>query len=247
MPTPGERRALIFIAVIAALGVAVRGFRELRSDPSVAGDRAGLARQIEAVDSAIAVGGTKRGRGAHDGRATVARPKGQSRAGGSATVQPALPEWPPQARFPREWLAPEPTDLARGDARRQRQTPSDSSRLGGARRAMATPGRTMVGGKAAAAGGHQLSSSAIGAPVDLDTAPLDEIASIPVIGPALARRIVTDRIEHGPFGSIDGLERVRGVSRALARRFQSYVTFSLPPRSGGATDQPVVAQKGRRP
>jgi competence protein ComEA len=247
MPTPGERRALIFFAVIAALGVAVRGFRELRSDPSVAGDRAGLARQIEAVDSAIAVGGTKRGRGAHDGRATVAKPKEQPGARGSGAVQPALPEWPPQARFPKEWVAPGPTDLVRGDARRQHQALSDSSRLGGARRAMATPRRTMASGKAAAAGGHQLSSSASGAPVDLDTAPLDEIASIPVIGPALARRIVTDRIEHGPFGSIDGLERVRGISRALARRFQSYVTFSLPPRSGGAMEQSVVAQKGRRP
>lgn len=247
MPTPGERRALIFIAVLALLGVAVRGFRELRSDPPVAGDRAGLARQIEAVDSAIAAGGTKRGPGAHAGRATAAKPKEQPRAGGSAVAQPALPEWPPQARFPKEWLAPGPADLARGDARRQRQPPQDSAHLEGSRRAIAAPRRAMPSETAAAAGGGHRASSATGAPVDLDTAPLDEIASIPVIGPALARRIVTDRIEHGPFGSIDGLERVRGISRALARRFQSYVTFSLPPRSSGATQQPVVAQKGRRP
>jgi competence protein ComEA len=217
MPTPGERRALIFIAILAALGVAVRGFRELRSDPPVAGDRAGLARQIEAVDSAIAVGGTKRGRGAHDGRATVAKPQEQPKAGGPVA------------------------------AHRQRETRSDSARPGSARRAMEPPRRTTASGRTAATGGRRPSSSASGAPVDLDTAPLDEIAAIPVIGPALARRIVTDRVEHGPFGSIDGLERVRGISRALARRFQSYVTFSLPPRSGGATEQPVVAQKRRRP
>src|SRR5450755_415853 len=56
MPTPGERRALIFIASIAALGVAVRGWREFHpQDPgALAGNRAALARQIEAVDSAIA-------------------------------------------------------------------------------------------------------------------------------------------------------------------------------------------------
>jgi competence protein ComEA len=104
-----------------------------------------------------------------------------------------------------------------------------------------------VGADAAADGGRQRSAWTNTAPVDLDTAPLDEIASIPVIGPELARRIVTDRVEHGPFGSIDGLERVRGISRALARRFQSFVTFSLPPRFGSPSQQPAVAQKRRRP
>src|ERR1039457_3828691 len=110
MPTPGEPRALIFFAILAALGVAVRGFREMRSDPPVAADRAGLALQIEAVDSAIAVGGTKRGRGAHDGRATIVKAKEQPKAGGSAAVQLAPPEWPPPARFPREWTARGPCD-----------------------------------------------------------------------------------------------------------------------------------------
>ena len=56
MPTPGERRALIFIASVAALGVAVRGvaWSFNPQDPSaLAGNRTALARQIEAVDSAI--------------------------------------------------------------------------------------------------------------------------------------------------------------------------------------------------
>ncbi|MFI5246807.1 MAG: hypothetical protein ACHQQR_16360, partial [Gemmatimonadales bacterium] len=56
MPTPGERRALLFVASVAALGVAVRGWREFHPQDSsaLAGDRTALARQIEAVDSAIA-------------------------------------------------------------------------------------------------------------------------------------------------------------------------------------------------
>src|SRR3990172_4998713 len=65
MPTPGERRALIFIAAIAALGVALRGWKEVRG-PDVAagaGDPDALARQIEAADWAIAAGaGPGRGR-----------------------------------------------------------------------------------------------------------------------------------------------------------------------------------------
>lgn len=62
MPTPGERRALIFIAAVAALGVAARGWSELKSDRrgGVDSGRSELARQIEAVDSAITTGGAKR-------------------------------------------------------------------------------------------------------------------------------------------------------------------------------------------
>jgi DNA uptake protein ComE-like DNA-binding protein len=61
MPTPGERRALIFLASVAALGVGARGWKEWHSNagPGLPGDRAALARQIVAVDSAIAAGGDR--------------------------------------------------------------------------------------------------------------------------------------------------------------------------------------------
>ena len=80
MPTPGERRALIFLASVAALGVAVRGWREFHpADPAVlAGNRTALARQIQAVDSAIAVTSSKR-----KPRESHARP------------DPRMPEAPP--------------------------------------------------------------------------------------------------------------------------------------------------------
>src|ERR1700687_6108002 len=84
MPTPGERRALVLIAAVAALGVAVRGLKELRGSGSAApvavGDRAGLARQIEAVDSAIAAGGERRrGRGGKE--KVVAAPHATAKRG----------------------------------------------------------------------------------------------------------------------------------------------------------------------
>ena len=57
MPTPAERRALLFVATVATLGVAVRGCAALSREPPPISDRESLARQLEAVDSAIATGG----------------------------------------------------------------------------------------------------------------------------------------------------------------------------------------------
>ena len=65
--------------------------------------------------------------------------------------------------------------------------------------------------------------------MDLDIAGIDEVAAIPFIGPALARRIVTDRINNGPFGSIDGLARIPGITDAFAKRLAPFVTFSRAP------------------
>ena len=62
--------------------------------------------------------------------------------------------------------------------------------------------------------------------VDLDRADAATIERLPRIGPALAGRIVSDRVEHGPFGSLGGLQRVRGIGPRLARALDSLVTFS---------------------
>ena len=66
--------------------------------------------------------------------------------------------------------------------------------------------------------------------VDLDRADAATIERLPRIGPALAGRIVTDRGVHGPFGSLGGLQRVRGIGPKLAQGLDSLVTFSGTPR-----------------
>ncbi len=66
--------------------------------------------------------------------------------------------------------------------------------------------------------------------VDLDRADAATIERLPRIGPALAGRIVTDRGVHGPFGSLGGLQRVRGIGPKLAQGLESLVTFSGTPR-----------------
>jgi len=77
VPTPAERRALLFVAAVAALGLAVRGGRALGPAAAPETDREALARQIAAVDSAITSGGRPRsrpGRGSTASTAEVAEP-----------------------------------------------------------------------------------------------------------------------------------------------------------------------------
>ncbi|MFI5231491.1 MAG: ComEA family DNA-binding protein [Gemmatimonadales bacterium] len=245
MPTSGERRALVFIASVAALGVAVRGWREFHpANPgALAGSRTELARQIQAVDSAIAVTSSKRR--SRDARATarteslpparlrndrgrgLALPSTAKRRG----RQPAEPDTMP--RDPRQ-------------AYWDRSLHFDSVRLAMESQDKATVKTELHDSKATLAGSHRGSLSGR-PPVDLDIAGLDELAGVSVIGPALARRIFSDRVERGPFGSIGALERIPGVTHAFAKRLEPFVTFSRAPRLGGAGESRPQSKKGRRP
>jgi competence protein ComEA len=51
--------------------------------------------------------------------------------------------------------------------------------------------------------------------IDPNTAPLTELARLPRVGPALARRILEDREGRGPFRSTGDLARVPGVGPRL--------------------------------
>jgi len=78
-------------------------------------------------------------------------------------------------------------------------------------------------------------------PLDLDFASVAAVESLPRIGPALARRIVANRDSFGAFGSLDGLQRVRGIGPGIAKGLRSLVTFSGVSRA----DAPTSAVKGR--
>jgi competence ComEA-like helix-hairpin-helix protein len=64
--------------------------------------------------------------------------------------------------------------------------------------------------------------------IDLDVASAEEIARLPRIGPGLAARIVAERDEHGPFGSLEALDRVSGVGPALLTAIKPFAAFSRP-------------------
>ena len=91
--------------------------------------------------------------------------------------------------------------------------------------------------------------------VDLDRATQAEIEALPGIGPALARRIVEERTQHGPFGSLEGLDRVKGVGKRLLERLAPHVTFGssrrptnvipVPGRASAAPWSVVASLSGR--
>jgi competence protein ComEA len=61
--------------------------------------------------------------------------------------------------------------------------------------------------------------------VDVDLADAAALEGLPRIGPVMAERIVANRDSLGPFGSIEELQRVKGIGPALARVISPYVTF----------------------
>jgi len=158
MPTPAERKALLFLSVVLVLGSSSRAFRTFHSrSPVDARARSALESQIKAADSAR--------------RSGLRKPK---------------------------------RDL------KQKAPPK--------------PG-----------------------PVDLDVASEKEIEGLRYIGPALAKRIVADRDSLGPFGSIEGFSRVKGIGPSMVAKLDSAVTFSRLPRpTNRVISRPSELPKARR-
>ena len=240
MPTPGEKRALIFLASVSTLGVALQGWRSREGSAAASpSDRVELAQQIGRVDSAIASGGVRRraggarlggagGRqaGVDSGPAGSRgnRPGGSARGARSPRATPAVPEEPLDNRD-RYFARREEEDARRHQLGPARDVISDGnrSRSDGIRgRAAPLP------------------------PVDVDLATEEELGAVPGIGPALARRIVGDRIERGPFGSLEELRRVRGITAPLARRIAAFITFSRSPDPDRGASAPPPLPTGRR-
>jgi len=142
MPTPAERKALLFFSTVLVLGASTRAYRTLQSRSATdVRARWALERQIKAADSARKSG--------------LRKPKRE---------------------------------------KKQKAPPKPAG------------------------------------PVDLDVASEKEIESLRNVGPALARRIVADRDSFGPFGSMEGLRRVKGIGPSMVAKLDSAVTFSLVPR-----------------
>jgi competence protein ComEA len=186
MPTPAERKALMFLAGVIVLGASVRVVRAARDDGS--GDattRQALTRQLAAVDSAS--GGDARrasgGKRSFSGRMDLKRSR--SRSSSDTVPRDSTPRW----------------------VREPLSESGDGSR-------------------------RELSQPVL--PIDLDVASEAEIETLPRIGPVLAKRIVGDRNTNGPFGSLDGFQRVPGVGPSLAKALRDRVTFSGTARPSNA-------------
>jgi len=62
--------------------------------------------------------------------------------------------------------------------------------------------------------------------IDPDRATAQELARLPRVGLALAKKIVADREARGPFGGPAGLDRVPGVGAGLLARLGPHLAFS---------------------
>jgi competence ComEA-like helix-hairpin-helix protein len=66
---------------------------------------------------------------------------------------------------------------------------------------------------------------AAGERIDVDAAGIGELARLPRVGPGLAKTIVADREAHGPFGTLEGLDRVAGIGPGLLKAVAPHVRF----------------------
>ena len=83
----------------------------------------------------------------------------------------------------------------------------------------APPSGTSEGG----AGGGSPGGGGAG-PVNVNTATLDQLESLPGIGPALGQRIIDYREQHGPFHTVDDLLNVSGIGDKTLEDLRPLVT-----------------------
>jgi competence protein ComEA len=83
------------------------------------------------------------------------------------------------------------------------------------------PGRGAVG--AAAATPPAAAGSSPSAPLDLNSATLDQLEELPGVGPVTAQKILDYRQAHGPFQSVAELEGVPGIGPAHMAQLKGLV------------------------
>lgn len=126
----------------------------------------------------------------------------------------------------------------------------------GVRACLALPGEApgqvsllQAGPPLSSAQAHRDSSVALFRPlgngerIDPDRAPAAELARLPRIGMRLAKAIVADRIQRGPFGRLEALDRVPGIGPGLLTVIAPHVRFDQPSShsTDGAPKFPAMA------
>lgn len=76
---------------------------------------------------------------------------------------------------------------------------------------------------ASGSGGGSSSAAAAAGPVDLNTATLEQLDTLPGVGPATAQAIIDHRTRNGRFRSVDDLLEVRGIGPAKLEQLRPLV------------------------
>ncbi len=79
-------------------------------------------------------------------------------------------------------------------------------------------------GEAVATPNNRSASAAIMAPININTADLDELDKLPGIGPSIAQAIIDYRTQNGPFKTIEDINAVKGIGDALFAKIKDSIT-----------------------
>jgi competence protein ComEA len=75
--------------------------------------------------------------------------------------------------------------------------------------------------------GASVTATAIG-PVNLNTATVEQLATIPGVGPKMAERIIDYRQKNGGFKKVEDLMNVSGVGEKSFLKMKPLITVSAP-------------------
>ncbi|MDZ4754855.1 MAG: helix-hairpin-helix domain-containing protein [Phycisphaerae bacterium] len=105
--------------------------------------------------------------------------------------------------------------------------PHTSGRAGIIVLALATVVLAAIAWRAMPRGAEAAGEILTGRQINVNRATRDELSLLPSIGPALADRIIEDRVARGPFVSLDDLGRVRGVGPATIAAIAPHATAGV--------------------
>ncbi|HEV3495839.1 MAG TPA: helix-hairpin-helix domain-containing protein [Actinomycetes bacterium] len=88
---------------------------------------------------------------------------------------------------------------------------ADGDRVYVPRKGESLPAGPVAGGSGAGSGSGGPTTSASAGPIDLNTATIDQLDTLPGIGPATAQAIIAYRTRHGRFRSVTELLEVPGI------------------------------------